>query len=197
MAVNLHTTSTNSAIVPEIWSQRLYDVLRVSLPFLDSITTNYQEEISDLGDILNISTISDFDEADTLAEGAAGQTEVASVSGQQLTINKRVYKDYAVTKRAQLQSLPFMDALREKAVFAINKKMQQIIIDTISPSTATPDHVISYDSGSTLTLADALEAKELMDTANVPVDDRIVTLGAAQWNDIFNITGSSVGPMAA
>ncbi len=38
-------------------------------------------------------------------------------------------------------------------------------------------------------LEDILEAKELLDTANVPEEDRFTVLGAAQWNDIFNITG--------
>lgn len=38
-------------------------------------------------------------------------------------------------------------------------------------------------------LADILEAKELLDTANVAMDGRIMTLGSAQWNDLFNITG--------
>ena len=39
-------------------------------------------------------------------------------------------------------------------------------------------------------MADILEAKELLDNADVPDDgSRNMTLGAAQWNDIFNITG--------
>lgn len=189
MAVNFHNTTANAAIIPEIWSARFYEVLRATLPFLTSVTRDYEGEIQALGDIVNISTIADFDEAGLLSEGAAGETEVASITGQQLVINKRVYKDFAVTKRSQIQSLPFMDSLREKAVYSINKKMQQIIIDTISPSTATPDHVISYDSGTTLALADILEAKELLDTQNVDMEGRIAVMGAAQWNDIWNITG--------
>lgn len=182
-------TTTNAAIIPEIWSARFYEVLRAQLPFLTSISRDYEGDISSLGDIVNISTIADFDEADTLAEGAAGDTDIPTVSGQQLTINKRVYKDFIVTKKSLTESLPFMDSLREKAVFAINKKMQQIIIDAISPSTSAPDHVISYDSGTTLALADILEVKELLDTQNVDMDNRIGVLGAAPWNDIFNITG--------
>ena len=34
-----------------------------------------------------------------------------------------------------------------------------------------------------------MEAKELLDGANVPDMERVMILGAAQWNDIFNITG--------
>lgn len=189
MANNPMTTTTTTAIVPEIWSARFYEVLRAALPFISSVSTDYQGEIQALGDLVNITTIADFDQADELSEGAAGDSDETTFSGQQLTINKRVYKDFIVTKTAQLQSLPFMDALREKAVYAINKKMQQIIIDAVVPSPSAPDHTIAYDSGTTLALADILEVKELLDTANVPENERVAVLGSAQVNDVFNITG--------
>jgi hypothetical protein len=58
------------------------------------------------------------------------------------------------------------------------------------PSASSPDHQIAFDSGTTLGLADILEAKELLDDADVPDDgSRAMVLGSAQWNDIFNITG--------
>lgn len=182
-------TTVSAAIIPEIWSARFFGVLRASLPFMSSVNMDYNEEIRSLGNIVNISTIADFDEANELAEGAAGDTDLPTMSKQQLTINKRVYKDFSVTDESQLQSLPYMDSLREKAVYAINKRMQQIIIDTIVPSAAAPDHTIAYDNGTTLALADILEAKELLDTQNVDMANRSGIMGAAQWNDMFNITG--------
>ena len=189
MASLPNTTSVGVAIVPEIWSSRFYSVLRAELPFLSSVDQSYAEQIRSLGQILNISTIADFDQAEELAEGASGDTEVSSYSKQQLTVNKRVYKDFAVTDELELQSLPHMDILREKAVYSIQKKIQQIIIDNISPSTSAPDHVISYTAGTTLALADILAAKELLDTQNVDVSNRVGVLGSAQINDVFNITG--------
>ena len=99
------------------------------------------------------------------------------------------HKDVVVTKQAQLQSLPFMDSLREKMIYSIMKKMQADIISAISPSTSSPDHVISYTSGTTMALADILAAKELLDLQNVPEDNRHVVMGAAQVNDLFNISG--------
>ncbi len=183
------TTTVAAAIVPEIWSSRFYSVLRAELPFLSSVDQSYAGEIRSLGQILNISTISDFDQADELAEGAAGDTEVPTYSKQQLTVNKRVYKDFMVTDEVELQSLPHMDVLREKAVYAIQKKIQQIIIDNISPSTSAPDHVLAYASGTTLALSDILGAKELLDAQNVDSANRVGVLGSAQINDVFNITG--------
>lgn len=185
----LHNTTVTAAIIPEVWSARFYAVLRASLPFISSVNMDYEGEIRSLGNTVNISTIADFDEAGILGEGAAGDTDTVVMSKQQLVINKRIYKDFSVTDESQLQSLPYMDSLREKAVYSINKKMQQLIIDAIVPSAAAPDHTIAYDNGTTLALADILEAKELLDAQNVAMDNRVSVLGSAQWNDLFNITG--------
>lgn len=182
-------TTANTAIIPEKWSARFFEVLRPTLPFIESVNYDYEEEITDLGDLVNISQIPDFSDATELAEGAAGDTDAVTVTGQQLTINKRTYKDFKVTKKAQLQSLSFVDSLEEKAVFAINKRMHQVIIDNIVPSAAAPDHQIAYDAATTLALADILEVKELLDAADVPMENRYMTLGSAQWNDLYNITG--------
>lgn len=178
-----------AAIVPEIWSAKFYQTLIDRLPFVDIIDRGYQGEITSLGDTVNISQIPEFSAASELAEDAAGTPDAVTITGQQLVIDKRVYKDYKVTKLAQLQSLPFMDQLRDKAIFAINKRIQALIIAAIVPSAAAPDHQISYTAGSTLALQDILAAKELLDLQNVPEDMRVGVVGAAQYNDLFNITG--------
>jgi len=188
MANDFHNTTTNAVIIPEKWSARFFKVLLATLPFNDSIDRNYEGEIQSMGDIVNISTMPEFDTAGLLSEGAAGDTEAVTLTGQQLTINSRAYKDVMVTRTAQLQSLSFMDELQDKMIFAINKKIHADIISAIVPSASTPDHQISYDSGTTLALADILEVKELLDTQNVPMEDRVAVLGAAQLNDVFNIT---------
>lgn len=190
MADQLITAGTEaSAIVPEIWSARFYEVLLAKLPFNGSISRDYEGDISDLGDIVNISQIPEFSSATELSEGSRNDADAVTMTKQQLTINKRLVKDFIVTKKAQLQSLPMMDKLREHAVYSIMKKMQSIIISTIVPSAATPDHAIGFDSGTTLALADILEAKELLDNADVMENDRKMISAVAQYNDLFNISG--------
>jgi len=178
-----------SAIVPEIWSAKFFEVLLASLPFNGSISREYEGEISDLGDIVNVSTIPEFSEATDLAEGSKNDADAVTITKQQLVINHRLVKDFIVTKRAQLQSLPMMDKLRDHAVYAIMKKMQSIIIGDIVPSAATPDHDVSWDSGTTMALVDILEAKNLLDDQDVPEGNRKVISGTSQFNDLFNITG--------
>jgi hypothetical protein len=189
MANQVISTTQVSVIIPEIWSSRFYSVLLDSLPFVSSIDQSYSGEIQSLGDIVNITSVPEFDQATLLGEGAANDADSITLTNQQLVINSRAAKDIIVTKKAQLQSLPFMDELRDKMIFSIQKKMQADIISAIVPSASAPDHAIAYDSGTTLALADILEAKELLDTQNVDEMNRVGVCGAAQWNDLFNITG--------
>lgn len=185
----IHTAASNlSAIVPEVWSARYYDVLLAELPFNALINRNYEGEIRDLGDTVNISSFPEFDDGELLAEDGAAEAKAITVSGQQLIINKRVVKDFIITKLALTQSLEAMDKLRELAVYAIMKKIEKIIIAEIVPSAAAPDHSNAYASGTTLALADILGVKEKLDEQNVPAVDRHMVLGSAQTNDIFNIT---------
>lgn len=188
MADEIITTTETSAIIPEIWSAKFYEVLDARLPFIESVDKNYEGEIQNLGDIVNISTVGNFSVATDLLEGQMADAEATSVTGQQLTINKRTFKDFIVTKKSQLQSLSHMDQLRDRAVYAIMKKMHADIIAATVPSASSPDHQIAFDSGSTLALADILEAKELLDTQDVPQEMRKMLVGAAQWNDLYNIS---------
>ena len=178
-----------SVIVPEIWSQRFYDVLLQSNPFESLISKDWEGEIQDLGDTVRISTIPEFDEATELEEDARSDADAVTVTQQNLVINKRIVKDFIITNRAQIQSLPHMDKLRDLAIFSIQKKIQSLIISLTVPNAAAPDHSIAYDSGTTLALADLLEGKELLDAQDVPMSDRSMVVGSAQLNDIFNITG--------
>jgi len=175
-----------SAIVPEKWSANFYDVLLESLPFESLISKDYEGEIQDLGDTVNISSIPQFDDAEILAEDGRADSEAVTITGQQLVINKRAVKDFIVTRRAILQSLPMMDKLQDMAIFALMKKIQSEIIAASVPVSA---NAISYDSGTTLVLADLLEAKELLDSGNVPETDRYAVLDSPQMNDVFNVTG--------
>lgn len=178
-----------SVLVPSIWSKNYYDVLLASLPFEPLISRDYEGEISTVGDRVKISTVPEF--ADATVEGEADQTDAdaVTVTQQELVINYDVRKDFKITNRASLQAISFVDKLKLLAIYSIQKKIQSLIISLIVPSASGPDHQIAYDSSTTLALADILEVKELLDTADVPSADRHVVLGPAQLNDIFNIAG--------
>lgn len=178
-----------SELRPELWSAAFYPTLQEALPFNDSVSREYEGEIRALGNQVNITTFPQFSEAAEIAENQKSDAEGVTAVGIDLTINKQLTKDFIITDRARVQTIDAMNELRDLAFFAILKKMQSIIIDTIAPSASSPDHTISYDSGTTLGLADILEGKELLDGADVEQAGRVMVNGAAQHNDLFNVSG--------
>ena len=178
-----------AGITPELWSAAYYPTLLERLPWNSSISRDYEGDIQAIGDIVNINEFPQFDEAQEILEDERADADAVTAQKQQLIINKQVVKDFILTKRALRQSLEAQTALRDLAMFSIMKRMQSIIIAETVPSTSNPDHQISYDTGTTLALADILEAKELLDTQNVEEAGRTMIVGAAQYNDLFNITG--------
>lgn len=178
-----------AAAIKEVWSADFYPTLLERLPFNRSVARDYEGDIQDRGDRVYILNIPQFDEADDLAENEKANADSTTIGSTALDINHQLAKDFIITKKARIQSLDTMDALQSLAMHAVMKKLQSLIIADISPSTSSPDHVIAYDSGTTLALADILEAKELLDDQNVEEQGRVSVLDSPQYNDLFNITG--------
>lgn len=182
-------TTELDGITPELWSAAFYPTLLERMAFNDSVSRDYEGEIQQLGDIVNINDFPQFDLADEILEDERADADAVTANKQQLTINKQLVKDYILTKRALAQSLDASNKLRDLAMHSILKKMQLIIIAEVVPSSSAPDHTGAYASGTTLALVDILDAKEALDTQDVEESGRTMIVGAAQYNDIFNITG--------
>lgn len=178
-----------SVLVPELWSAKYYDELLANLPMADTIAKDYQGEIQNLGDTVNVSKFPEFGEAIELAEDQKNDAAAITVQQIQLIINKRIAQDFIITNLAMMQALPAMEKLQELAIYSIMKKIQALIVSLVVPSAASPDHTLAYTTGTTLALADILAAKELLDAQDVPMSNRHMCLGAAQLNDLFNVTG--------
>jgi len=178
-----------SALVPELWSSDYYDALLAELPMADTVSRDYEGIIQNLGDTVNVSQFPEFGDAVEVAEDQKNDAAAITVSNIQLIINKRVAQDFIITNLALRQSLPAMQKLKELAIYSIMKKIQSLIIALIVPNASGPDHTLAYGSGTTLALSDALAAKELLDNQDVPLSNRHLCMGAAQMNDLFNITG--------
>jgi len=186
----LHRASTElSVAVPEIWSANYYDTLLSSLPMADTLSKDYEGEIKNLGDTVNVSQFPQFSDAVDLPEDQRNDAQSITVSTIQLIINKRVVQDFIITNLALKQSLPAMQKLQELAIYSILKKIQAYIVALIVPSASAPDHTIGYNAATTLALVDLLAAKKLLDAADVAASDRHICFGSNQMNDVFNITG--------
>lgn len=189
MADQILTSGTElAALIPELWSAKLYETLKEKFPFMTLVSREYEGEIKALGDIIHVPEVPLPDDASLLVEGAKADADTLTVTDHTITVNSRAHKDFIVTKKGQMQSLPFMDELRDVAIQSIMAKLETDIIAASVPSASAPDHQIAYDSGTTLALADILEAKELLDEQSVPQENRQMCLGSEQYNDLFNIT---------
>ncbi len=179
-------SGTVTAIVPEIWSGVFTQNLSDKIVYNSIIRRDYEGEIANLGDTVNIPTIANVT-AHNLADGATGSASTISASVTPLVINKRAYVDFLVSSEAKLQSVAFMDYIQTLGMQAIIRKMQSDIIALIVPSASAPDHQISYDNSNTLADADLLEALDLEKTANWPDDGRYLVTGGLQYNDLFSV----------
>lgn len=177
------------AIIPELWSAKFYPTLKEKLPWITSVSKDYEGEIQALGDTVNIPSMPQFDTAEEISEDQAVDADAVQVSKTALIINKQVAKDFVITKKGLIQSIDAQNELRDLVIHSILKKMSDVIQAEVAPSTAAPDHTIAFDSGTTLALADILEAKELLDNSDVEEAGRQLLCGSAQINDLFNITG--------
>lgn len=184
----MSTGSEVSVLIPSIWSSNFYDALLAELPFNSIISRDWEGEIQALGDTVKISQVPEFDAASDLSESSRNDASAVTVTQQSLTINKRFVKDFVLTNKAILQSIPLMNKLRDLAIYSIMKKMQTHIISLIVPSASAPDHTLAFTSGTTLDIAKLLDAKELLDNQDVPMSDRHLVLGAEQLNDLFAIS---------
>lgn len=183
------TVDDLAASIPEFWSGTGYDVLLAKLPFQALVARDYQGDIQQLGDTVNVHQIPEFDSAEELPEGGKANSEANPLTGIILTINKMLVKDFKITRRGMIQSVEVMSKLRDLAFYAHGKKVNSNIIADIVPSAAAPDHQVGYASGTTLALADILGAQELLNVAKVGDGNRHMVVGAAQNSDMFNIAG--------
>jgi len=179
--------SALSVTIPKYWSTTWYDVLLNAIVFNSLIATDYQGEIANLGDTVNVTQFPEFDDAYEFQEGEAVPADGITASQIQLVVNKRVAKDFIITNTAAVQGLDAQAKIRNLAFYAIMKKMQKVIISLIVPTVTT--NALSYTSGTTLALADLLAAKKALDKKDVPDSNRYSIHGSDQWNDFFNITG--------
>lgn len=173
-----------AALVPTIWSPKFYEVLRATMPFIGSVAEDWQGDIANLGDTVNILQVPDFPVANLLPQGTKGDATVVTATKTPLVINMRPYIDFIVEDIAVIQSIDALNMLRDSAIYAIMRSVQNQIVSVIVPASGNS---LNYTSGTTLALADLLAVGRKLDGLNVPRQGRVMVLGTSQLNDLFNV----------
>ena len=186
MADQLNTAAgAFAAIIPEQWSNVYTTNLRAARPLTAAVARTYENEVQ-VGDTVRIPTWADGT-ANFVVDGQAVDAQSTDTSTQSLVVDKIIAYDEIVTKLADLQSFEYMNMLRDRTVNAIMTKIETYLHTLVSPSTSAPDHVIDIDTGTTLVVADILEAKDLLDTQNVALEGRKLICGTSQMNDLLTL----------
>lgn len=179
---------SNSAIVPEVWSSMFQTEFNDSIVFPSIVRRDYEGEIANQGDTVHIPSIADV-EASELLDGGRNDAITITATVDDLVVDLIAAVDYKVSTLADLQSIPFVNELRARGSSAILRKIQDKMISRVAPSTSAPDHVIAYDSSTTLADADLLEAFDLEATANwARSNDKYLVTGELQYNDLTSIS---------
>lgn len=177
-----------AALIPEVWSSNWQPTRLAMFAFEPSVAQDYSGEISQLGDTVNATLYNEFSEADLLDEGAKSDAEAPAMTNLPIQVTSQAVKDWTLTERTLRQALDPNQQLRNLAFHSIFKRIERSIIETVSPSSANPDHVLEYATASTLALADFLAAKTALDNADVPSADRYITARPNEMNDVYNIS---------
>lgn len=178
-----------AAIIPEIWSDNFQPTRLAMFAFESSVAQDYAGEISQLGDTVNVTLLNEFSEADLLDEGDAASAEAPTMNNLPIQVTSQATKDWILTERTIRQAIDPDMQLRNLAFHSIFKRIERSIIEAVSPSSSSPDHVAEYAAASTLALADILAAKTALDDADNPAEGRYMVARPNEFNDVYNISG--------
>lgn len=174
-------------LIPEIWSSKMYSELRKNLVFANLFSRDYEGELRK-GDIIRINQwVAPTAE---LVDSDLNQFNTTAIDTNQLTItvDKTVSVAHEITDLAELQSLSFQDELRAGMVYALAKKLDDILITSLVPSASNPDHDIAPTTTLVLAAADFVTARKLLSLQSVPETDRFWVADPVHYSTLLDET---------
>lgn len=174
-------------LIPEIWSQQMYDELRNNVMFLNFFETKYVQDLQ-FGDIVRVNQIAAPAAESLTDDTAAFNTQSLVVNQKSVTVDRRISAAFDISDLAQLQALSFQQEAISALSYAIRKKLEEQIIAALIPSAAAPDHDIAPATPGTLAGVDVATMRGLLSTALVPVSGRALMLAPSYYTDLLNET---------
>lgn len=175
-------------LIPEIWSAKMYQELRNDVMFANIFSREYEGEIKNFGDVVNVQQIVAPSGEIITDDKALFQSSTMVVNRIAITANKRASAAFEFTDLAQLQSMAFQADAQEALLYAIRLKLESDIIAGLVPSASTPDHTIAPASASDLAAADLGSIRTLLSNAKVPVSNRKLLLAPSYYGDLLSKT---------
>ncbi len=177
-------------LIPEIWSAKMYQELRNDVMFANIFSREYEGEIKNFGDTVNVQQIVAPTGEIITDDKAQFSSSTMQVNRIAITANKRASAAFEFTDMAQLQSMAFQQDAQEALLYAIRLKLESDIIASLVPADGSPapDHDIAPASASDLAAADLGSIRTLLSTAKVPVSNRKLLLAPSYYGDLLSKT---------
>ena len=124
MAGSPVTVTTAANFIPEHWSMKTQDAVEFASVVQKRVNTDYEGEIRQMGDIVNITSLSNYT-ANTKSANTEVTFEALTHPTQQLTINTHQYAAIRVEKIAEKQAMPgYQDRQTRKMGYALARAQE-------------------------------------------------------------------------
>lgn len=164
-----NTTADNS--IPELWSKKLIIAREQKLVFADLVTTDYKEAVS-FGDTIHVGSRTHLSTRSKSANSAITY-ETQTESNVDIVINVDEYAAIAVENITDLQSmLNLIETYSPEMAYALALAVDDVLAGLVDDFSTNVVGALGVDNS----YAEWLEARQKLDDANVPDDDRNIVI---------------------
>jgi len=175
-----------TCFIPEIWSDEILDALEHRLVMAKLVNQDFSDLVQGKGDTVNIPTVSNLSANDKVVKTPV-TVQAPDETCLAITIDHHKEVSFLVEDFVEIQtSVNLRSIYTRRAGYAIAK----VIDDDLITQTGTCfDCIDSTSTGnaSTLSEADILLAKTLLDENDCPMEDRHLVVSPQQYNELLQI----------
>lgn len=185
-AQSANDAANSAALVPELWAKEIAANRVDNLVLWSLIDSRYSGEISNKGDVLHIPFVGEIDdETDTnYTVGTDVSIDSLDVTTVDLLIDRYIRKGVGVQDALKAQSAYDLrsPAQQRLARFLDRAKDEEVFRKAVAGFNNTP-----VAAGAALTFDDIVDAAAVLDTKNVPEEDRFIVVNGMGRADLRKV----------
>lgn len=177
--------ANTKALVPELWAKDIAKNRNDNLVLWALINHQYQSEIGQKGDVLHINFLSEIDDDASVNSSvtAASTIDALDVTQTDLLIDRYIRKALGVQDVAKAQSAY---ELRSHYVERLGRFLARGLDEEVMKK-AVAGFTGKITAGASLTFANIVDAATILDTANVPENERYIVVNGVGRGDLRKI----------
>lgn len=185
-AVGSAPTGNSDRLVPEIWAKEIAANRVDNLVLWSLIDSHYSSEISAEGDVLHIPFVGEINDSTSTNYTVGNEVSIDSlaVTTVDLVIDRYIRKGVGIQDALKAQSAYGLRAPAQERLsrFLDRAKDEEVFKKAVAGFSNTP-----VASGANLTFAKIVDAAAVLDTKNVPEDDRFIVVNGMGRADLRKI----------